>query len=110
MKKRFVLAGMLSFCILFVVSVSSVNAARGWYANCVVTGVATDVGGNTYVNLSGGVSSLPAKWYTVGTDDVTKNRSLATCLTAISMGATMSVDTDPAAGTNPLIYSITVGN
>jgi hypothetical protein len=105
MKKRFVLAGLLSICILFSVAVSSGNAAVGWYEQCVVVAVGSQ-SGLGLVRLKGGVSSLPENWYQLGTNTTEANQGLAVALTALSTGGTVGVAVDPAVGFNPVITAI----
>jgi hypothetical protein len=108
MKKRFFLAAMLSICIMLFVSVSAVNAAVGWYDDCIVGGVGAANDGLGLIYLSGGTPAIPAKWYRVGISVTTANQMMATGMTALSTGGTVGVAVDPNVGTNPVIQTIIV--
>ena len=98
MKKRFILAAVLSICILFSVAVNPANAALAWYSNCVVGGAGAQGGvGLVYVS-NGGAENLPVGWYSMGANTTEANQGLATALTAVSIGGTVSVLVDLSDG------------
>lgn len=91
MKKRFILAAVLSICILFSVAVNPVNAELGWYVDCVVGGVGTQGGTGLIYISNGGPNNLPAAWYSMGTNTTEVNQHMATALTALSTGGKVAV-------------------
>lgn len=109
MKKKYVWAAMLSICVLVSVSVNPAGAALSWYENCVVGGAGAQGGvGLVYVS-NGGISNLPVGWYSMGENTVQANQGLATALTAISTGGTVTILVDPSDGRFwPLIKGILV--
>jgi hypothetical protein len=102
MKKRLLLAAMLSICIIFIVSINAVNAATYYYP-CVVSGTGTISGGATIVWLTGGGIPQDTPWYQLGRTTTESNQGLAIVLTAITMGANVGVSVTTVPGGYPII-------
>ena len=89
MKKSYVLAVVLSFCILFSVSVNSSQAA--WYDDCTIN-MSGSLDGVGYVYLSCAAPTLTLAWYQLGRNATEANQGLAVVLTAVSLEKKVGLD------------------